>query len=1360
MASNTNYTPSTPTSEDNSEQEEAEELNRQTRDSGVAYTPIQDWDSGFQTTPASNAIDDPYPWATPKRKKRTRAASHEPVRNSTWADSHRRARSETELTTSDNFVPSSRDSLSDVDITRLNSPFEEERDALLRMPFYDGTMGLLGILGCYAESISTSSSSSEGDEDSTPLQVLNPQPIELALVPNTSGPSRTQDHLMSSGMGLKDIIDPSHQCANDTSCVDNLIGSSEIREQAERLYNRMPDPRKSSTEQKQLIQTPKSQLEEQKDTRTEEAVGHSRHYSFESGYVSGTSYKDWKTSLELASPGPDNSQTLPPTSILKCVGESSSIGAKSDGVHIRWIDGYVEQATPPNVRNLSQSMAPLPFRHKSNSVDISDYVNSYNPFLTVGMALEDTRTYGDAAVSSNESAATTAPPPSDVGEPLARVEDNFNSLGSPGMINRENSSSYQSARSSIEMTVLQPRVAAQEHIESLESAFNVSRDDGASHARSVTIIAVQQTRVVAQEHNESIGSAFDVPRVDGAEPAPACDQNIRHDSSFPNTPVGRVEPEQHIPSTENTPVEHIVSQQNIPSIVIHPPLGMAKGPVLPYVIYPSVKVTPPGEEAPSSSSSSNRVTSQASVGGPTRSRSQGARHVRMSNIDAYFSRMQLDHRLSALARAQEQRDGTSSTTPAPATESPATFATGSGDTTRATRSGNAPRGATVHLGLMDTSQLGRTGPVPARTNNSTIGTGVPIGCLPVGTGNYRGFRTNNSTVGSDNPSVGTSSSTARTGRSIFRPWNWRKDGTNNSTVGTDNSPVVSSNLPTGTSNSPIASINLPIGTSNSPIGTSNPPVASSNLPIGTSNLPTGTSNLPIGTSNPPAASSNRSVRASSPTAKTNNSTVGAGNSIFGTNSSIFGPDDSIIGAGNSRGVRTNDSPIGTSDSTAGSGNPSVGTSNPPIGTNNPPIASINLPTGTGNPPAGTSNHKSRLAPAVGNVSPSPSLRNRIAPFLNQDLPQTLAPANADDADKDSTTSQTDRPAPQTQMSYESAANANDTASHDAGCCLDRGLQCCTLPKCRTCSCIVMMTKRLPSPPPGLDIWVDGVSNRKTLEMLGYMPDDDEMTMAMESSSKGSFRPQVSTDTVVNCLLKTSPSSVHLSVNGGKRSSQVADNSEDYAFVRRVAGAGTGDRYWVLDIEDVHCVTCCNTIRNQRRRDFDTATRLKSRAKGAWRHQHCMNSYCHAACEHERRVSCFVTLLDEEDLTLYIQPHHVLSRLGLETTHKIKYVRLTSTSPCMDPDILASVITVLKPFLGQLEGLEVNIASSSPSDGSKNSRKTLSRQEARRFVCCFVELEKMLVGGARLKIGGLEGLDELVNMWWDVRRKWWMGVQGV
>ncbi|KAJ8057997.1 hypothetical protein OCU04_013170 [Sclerotinia nivalis] len=319
-----------------------------------------------------------------------------------------------------------------------------------------------------------------------------------------------------------------------------------------------------------------------------------------------------------------------------------------------------------------------------------------------------------------------------------------------------------------------------------------------------------------------------------------------------------------------------------------------------------------------------------------------------------------------------------------------------------------------------------------------------------------------------------------------------------------------------------------------------------------------------------------------------------------------------------------------------------------------------------------------------------------------------------------------------------------------------------------CECHVMMTTRIAEgPPPGLDVWVDGVSNRKTLELLGLLPDKvNEEENTAEKNSIYRFttnntklevsgfvpnnakntpaktpniittpRPQFPKATIINYLLETSPKNMHLYLNGSKRSSQVEDKSEDYAIIREIAGTVASERYWVFDIEDIHCATCCKMMRDQRRRDYEKASRWHGRARGAWRHAHCMNSWCHGVCGHERR------------------PHHVLSRLGLDTTRKIKYVQLTSSSEHMEPDILASAITVLKPFIDHLEGLEIDLTSSTSSTKSSYLGKG-SRQEARRFICCFVELEGLLVEGARLKIRGLENLEELGNMWWDVRRKWW------
>ncbi|CAD6441309.1 5275ede2-753c-4ad1-b383-d3a435a1e404 [Sclerotinia trifoliorum] len=317
-----------------------------------------------------------------------------------------------------------------------------------------------------------------------------------------------------------------------------------------------------------------------------------------------------------------------------------------------------------------------------------------------------------------------------------------------------------------------------------------------------------------------------------------------------------------------------------------------------------------------------------------------------------------------------------------------------------------------------------------------------------------------------------------------------------------------------------------------------------------------------------------------------------------------------------------------------------------------------------------------------------------------------------------------------------------------------------------CECHEIMTTRLAEVhTPGLDVWVDGVSKGKTLELLRYLPDNEEEEMNMaeknpifrfttnnnklettrslseknNSSAKASNtittpRPQFPKATIINYLLETSPKNMHLYLNGSKRSSQVDDKSEDYAIIREIAGTTASERYWVFDIEDIHCGICCKMMRDQRRRDYEKTSRWHSRARGALRHVHCMNSWCHGVCGHDSRS------------------HHVLSRLGVDTTRKIKYIQLTS-SEHMDPDVLASAITVIKPFINHLEGLEINLASSTSSSRFNHLGKS-SRQESRRFICCFVELEGLLVEGARLKIRGLENMEELGNMWWDVRRKWW------
>ncbi|TGO90595.1 hypothetical protein BPOR_0058g00140 [Botrytis porri] len=211
--------------------------------------------------------------------------------------------------------------------------------------------------------------------------------------------------------------------------------------------------------------------------------------------------------------------------------------------------------------------------------------------------------------------------------------------------------------------------------------------------------------------------------------------------------------------------------------------------------------------------------------------------------------------------------------------------------------------------------------------------------------------------------------------------------------------------------------------------------------------------------------------------------------------------------------------------------------------------------------------------------------------------------------------------------------------------------------------------------------------------------------------------------------------MHLTIHGSKRNSQVEDQSIDYCILRCIANYSS-PRYWVFDIEDLHCAACCKQMRDQRRRDYEKSWRWGERVKGAWRHQHCVNSWCHGVCGHGRRS------------------HDVLTRLGVNTTRKIKYLQLTTSSTHMDADILASVITVLKPFISKLSGLEILLVSSANSIGRSKGMWKGSRQEARRFICCFVELEEWLVEGARLEIKGLGKFGELEGMWWDVRRRWW------
>ncbi|KAF7921661.1 uncharacterized protein EAE98_008508 [Botrytis deweyae] len=305
------------------------------------------------------------------------------------------------------------------------------------------------------------------------------------------------------------------------------------------------------------------------------------------------------------------------------------------------------------------------------------------------------------------------------------------------------------------------------------------------------------------------------------------------------------------------------------------------------------------------------------------------------------------------------------------------------------------------------------------------------------------------------------------------------------------------------------------------------------------------------------------------------------------------------------------------------------------------------------------------------------------------------------------------------------------------------------PKTKSPHRSINQTSHVPPSTPGLDVWISGISNRKTLEMLGYPSPNSHIPSLTPNpssfpptspistipASNPTTRPQIPASTVLNYLLETSPRKLHINLNGSKRTSQVEDKSEDYAILRCIAHYHE-PRYWVFDIEDLHCAVCCKRMRDQRRRDYEKRGRWSERVKGAWRHQHCVNSWCHGECTHERRS------------------HNVLARLGFATTRKIKYIQLASSSARMDPDILASAITVLKPFVGKLSGLEILLVSSSDAVAGSRYMWNGSRQEARRFICCFAELEEWLVEGARLEIKGLGGFGELEDMWWDVRRKWW------
>jgi hypothetical protein len=95
---------------------------------------------------------------------------------------------------------------------------------------------------------------------------------------------------------------------------------------------------------------------------------------------------------------------------------------------------------------------------------------------------------------------------------------------------------------------------------------------------------------------------------------------------------------------------------------------------------------------------------------------------------------------------------------------------------------------------------------------------------------------------------------------------------------------------------------------------------------------------------------------------------------------------------------------------------------------------------------------------------------------------------------------------------------------------------------------------------------------------------------------------------------------------------------------------------------------------------------------------------------------------------------------------------------MDPDILVAATNVLKAYVGELEGLEICLHSESKERREYAMCARISRQESRRFICAFLELEKLMLPRGRLRIRGLEGHEELEEMWREVSRGWWVGFE--
>jgi hypothetical protein len=123
-------------------------------------------------------------------------------------------------------------------------------------------------------------------------------------------------------------------------------------------------------------------------------------------------------------------------------------------------------------------------------------------------------------------------------------------------------------------------------------------------------------------------------------------------------------------------------------------------------------------------------------------------------------------------------------------------------------------------------------------------------------------------------------------------------------------------------------------------------------------------------------------------------------------------------------------------------------------------------------------------------------------------------------------------------------------------------------------CIVN-TVQVPSS--GINVWMECLPDQNLRPLLENAFSD------LHGLSRFHCKP-IAHDPIRAYIQATTRPTMHLRINGEKRSSQLQDASEDYAIVRKLAETTGPERWWEFCIEDIHCAICDKLIKDQRRRD--------------------------------------------------------------------------------------------------------------------------------------------------------------------------------